>query len=1092
MRSVRLEFSDNSSDKFWDGSCDGNIVRVCFGRMGTNGQNKEWTFASTEEARAHLDKVVKEKLRKGYHSVGDHIDESELDRQHSVNAAANATAPAALTTSSASISPREKKSKLVSPKQAAEAQSDAVAPSVDLGAPPAPVRILFKENQELYNFHNRTAPSERPQVPSLTESQVIMKYAAEVRLHQSFYRGEYEWFLGEFAKKEFWSKEEALTRFLCMCVYKTTANLYGNTLFIHPNTGSEMNMRQTMIAKFDSLPKDGRISRSEAVKMIRDIGRDCLLSPTSERRMHHYEFTVPLMHLFSMPEFISIWREVWQIEPTSDPSGRGKPDVSYVLRAIRLLVLPYITDEELADLRGYLRAEMASTGWQPINSDDEIPICYILAGMFGMNDELLPLVESIPDNFYANQKEFLGLTRPQFLLFGLREPELVRKHFYRLGLTLAYHADCIAWLAHLGPTDLEPIRKFVHQQALPFLQHKRGKPVVEEYLSLLFMAQSPQAAREVFRLGQENLFRGYCYKWLENNPQFALAALYQEVKENTSLSQSAIRFIEDFSLKVKRERLDLESRSILDELTAKSLADRAALTEREKLPWLEELFQLHPIKKSPLPTWILGVVLEPVVIEGYCLSHDELVTLLLAMKASTPDEIHPLLLALREKAGRASFDKFVWNTFQRWLEAEGPSKEKWAMLGVGILAQESTVFKLLPLMKEWRGSGNAARAGYGLECIKAAGTDGSLMLIHKVSQSNSLKSLKNRAELIISEIAKQRNLSPFELEDRIVPSCGLGEDGAKVFDFGNRRFQFVLGTDMKAYVKDEQGRVKADLPTANKDDDADMASQAIIEWKELKKQVKAVAKAQARRLELAMISGRRWNAEEFAQFFLRHPLLWHICKPLIWATYGVDQKVISTFRITDERDLADSKEKAFHLPQGEDAKKVSLGLVHPLELDATTIAAWGQIVADYELIPPFPQLGRAIHEPTREDIEQNQFAVIKNVEIEPVYVPSVLEGHDWTRGDAQDGGVYLGHHKYFPGKDIFVSVSYDGIYMGDPRISENQKVQDVQFFKGRPENFSHWYSNSKIAVLQYSEVDPIVLSEVYSNLCVLASKGKKV
>jgi hypothetical protein len=115
-----------------------------------------------------------------------------------------------------------------------------------------------------------------------------------------------------------------------------------------------------------------------------------------------------------------------------------------------------------------------------------------------------------------------------------------------------------------------------------------------------------------------------------------------------------------------------------------------------------------------------------------------------------------------------------------------------------------------------------------------------------------------------------------------------------------------------------------------------------------------------------------------------------------------------------------------------------------------------------------------------------------NVEFEAVYVPSVLEGRNWEREQAQDGGIYLGHYKYFPGHDITVSISYPGIYMGDPRMSEAQKIESVEFLQGKQDLVSHWYSYSQSRGMNFSEVNEIILSEVFTDLSLLASKGKKV
>jgi hypothetical protein len=771
--------------------------------------------------------------------------------------------------------------------------------------------------------------------------------------------------------------------------------------------------------------------------------------------------------------------------PTPGHVAHNNSVLDTIISAYRIAKLPYLTDSELQEARDNLRKRIKQIQWKPNSPEEEMPLSYIFAGLLGLHDELLALVESLPNGFYKELPECGGLVRPQMLLFGLKDPTLIKHHFDRLNHRLGTFGDCMSWLAHMGPHEIEPVFTFM-ESMVNGIHMKHQWKSVPDYLYPIFQAHSIEAASAIFRLSLKPPCRASCMKWLDQNLYFTLSALKKEIEGKTKFAVEAHRLAQDLVLKIKRESLSSKGQEVFDYLKQNEESAHELLSKSDRPQWLADLFKEHPVKTSALPVWLTGVGHDPIVIEGYCLNNEEQVNILLAAKASTPDEIHPLLLKLRERAPRKCFDTFVWGVFERWLLEQGPSKDKWSMLAVGILASEPTVFKLLPLMKEWRAASNSARAGYGLECIKAAGTDSSLMLIHKVSQSASLKSLRNRAQIIIAEIAKQRNLSPAELEDRIIPTCGLDENGSRVFDFGKRRFNFVLGTDLKAYVKDENGKVKPDLPAANKDDDQEAAAAAIMAWKDVKKQVKAVAQAQARRLELAMIGGRRWSKQEFTLFFIKHPLMWHISKPLIWGVYE-NGKVKSTFRITDERDLSDSKEKVFSLTDED-----RVGLVHPLELNAQTLAEWGQILTDYELVPTFAQLGRAVNRPSKEEIESNRFSSLMNVEFEAVYVPSVLEGRNWEREQAQDGGIYLGHYKYFPGHDITVSISYPGIYMGDPRMSEAQKIESVEFLQGKQDLVSHWYSYSQSRGMNFSEVNEIILSEVFTDLSLLASKGKKV
>lgn len=65
----RFTFSEGISNKFWEVATDGPKMIIRFGRIGTNGQTQIKTFATPEEAETEKQKMIQEKLNKGYHQV---------------------------------------------------------------------------------------------------------------------------------------------------------------------------------------------------------------------------------------------------------------------------------------------------------------------------------------------------------------------------------------------------------------------------------------------------------------------------------------------------------------------------------------------------------------------------------------------------------------------------------------------------------------------------------------------------------------------------------------------------------------------------------------------------------------------------------------------------------------------------------------------------------------------------------------------------------------------------------------------------------------------------------------------------------------
>lgn len=66
MNRRELVFMDSTSNKFWNIELAGNSHTVTYGRAGTDGQSKTKSFADEGAARKDFDKLIAEKLKKGY------------------------------------------------------------------------------------------------------------------------------------------------------------------------------------------------------------------------------------------------------------------------------------------------------------------------------------------------------------------------------------------------------------------------------------------------------------------------------------------------------------------------------------------------------------------------------------------------------------------------------------------------------------------------------------------------------------------------------------------------------------------------------------------------------------------------------------------------------------------------------------------------------------------------------------------------------------------------------------------------------------------------------------------------------------------
>ena len=66
----RYEFSEGSSNKFWEINLSGKSFTTTYGKIGTSGQTTIKSWKDNAEAKTQYDKLITEKTKKGYELVG--------------------------------------------------------------------------------------------------------------------------------------------------------------------------------------------------------------------------------------------------------------------------------------------------------------------------------------------------------------------------------------------------------------------------------------------------------------------------------------------------------------------------------------------------------------------------------------------------------------------------------------------------------------------------------------------------------------------------------------------------------------------------------------------------------------------------------------------------------------------------------------------------------------------------------------------------------------------------------------------------------------------------------------------------------------
>jgi hypothetical protein len=231
------------------------------------------------------------------------------------------------------------------------------------------------------------------------------------------------------------------------------------------------------------------------------------------------------------------------------------------------------------------------------------------------------------------------------------------------------------------------------------------------------------------------------------------------------------------------------------------------------------------------------------------------------------------------------------------------------------------------------------------------------------------------AEAVLRRVQRERGLSDDDIDDLIAPVFVTGP-----LDFGARRFFARLDDQLRPSVYDEAGAKIAKLPKPNKKDDAKKSAAAVDAWTSFRDNAANEAKEQARRMERAMIGERDYRDADFRGTIIEHPILGALARRLLWRSADG-----TLFRVAEDGSLANVGDVAFDV-------RGPFRIVHPIDLDAATLARWSTVFADYEILQPFEQLGRARFEalPEYRDKLATRAATF------------VLEGQGWDVTSAYD------------------------------------------------------------------------------------------
>jgi hypothetical protein len=314
---------------------------------------------------------------------------------------------------------------------------------------------------------------------------------------------------------------------------------------------------------------------------------------------------------------------------------------------------------------------------------------------------------------------------------------------------------------------------------------------------------------------------------------------------------------------------------------------------------------IEPPKKASLPGFVDLETLPAVFVRERThrlpLSAHERILFFIQQK----DHPKETLAEIKNACDPASLAEFAFTLFERWVNDKLPSNGGWTITALGLFGDDHTALRLAPFVRRWPGESRSRRAGDGLDALAAINTDLAWTLIQDMVDQTPYASLRFTGSLRLRELATARGLGATDfdrLADRTVPR--------------------------------------------------------------LPEQLKAVEPILIRRFERIMCTERRIDAQDFLEYFVRHPLLGHLVRTVVWMTSSKNQ----TFRVVEDLTFANEADDPFQLAPAD----VSVSLVHPADIGEDLVARWQKLFADYEIIQPFSQLERTVFRPEEEAVDAKE------------------------------------------------------------------------------------------------------------------------
>lgn len=631
----------------------------------------------------------------------------------------------------------------------------------------------------------------------------------------------------------------------------------------------------------------------------------------------------------------------------------------------------------------------------------------------------------------------------------------------------AYHDAVKRLLAHPDPaavrSGISEARAFdlsrTQNDLWPLMQHK-SRPV------------RGAAARALAGLGYADA-SGKALKLLEHKKA--------EVRQAAVILLSQTAAPE--ALQDLKQRLDVEENDdVRDDilLALERAGTGAALSPEEQQTRIAKT--LSKAKAAPA-TWIDAGALSFQRVGGAVLSTDEVLYLLIRQsrcKEMRADlEAKPLYATL----DRAACADSALALLQAFLGSPQDTADRWALVVAALTGDDRLVPVLRKAILDWADNHRGKLAEYAAQALALLGTEAALMVVDSLSVRfrSKNKNIGKAAAEAFAAAAEARGVTVEELGDLVVPWLGFEPGKPRLIETSKGQVEARIDAELNFAFRDvKSGKVLPKLP-------AGASAEVQAEFRTLAATLKEAAKAQTLRIETLLVRQFRWPVDRWRQLYLAHPLLRPFAQRLVWGWRDASGDLRITFRALDDATLSDVKDNPVTLPA-----EGSVSLVHPLDLDDETRAAWIQHFVDYDVTPPFSYLDRPVIRCQPEASGTKFGKQVNGAQVNAMTFRGRAEKLGWSRGSVCDGGGVTAYRKIYSGAGVDAFLGLEGLYIGIG-MDETITLRDVYFVRtGSVQVGSYVYDepskDDDPRLIPFADVPVVPFSETMGDLAKIVGR----